>query len=87
MPTTQSAVRFQFAGVDAHIDPANRTVFMIISGEYDGTRRGDVGIAPYEHDGSAGGNYAAAVSLDGSWAMTMAMKITRQPRSSLALSA
>ena len=34
-----------FVGGDAHIDPAERTVFTEISGEF------DVGIAPYEHSG------------------------------------
>ena len=33
------------------------------------------------------GAHAADVSLEGSWAMTMAIKMTRQPSSSLALSA
>ena len=34
MPTTQSAVRFQFVGVDAHIDPADRIVFTKVFGEF-----------------------------------------------------
>ena len=34
-------------GVDAHIDPANGTVFTAIFGEFDGAQWGDVGIAPY----------------------------------------
>ena len=36
-----------FVGVDAHIDPAVRTVFTEIYGENDGSQWGDVGIAPY----------------------------------------
>ena len=36
-----------FVGVDAHIDPAERTVFTEISGEFAASQWGDVGIAPY----------------------------------------
>ena len=36
-----------FVGVDAHIDPAGRTVFTEIPGEFENSQRGDVGIAPY----------------------------------------
>ena len=36
-----------FVGVDAHIDPAGRTVFTEIVGEFENSKRGDVGIAPY----------------------------------------
>ena len=38
-------------GVDAHIDPAERTVYTEIPGEFATFSRGDVGIAPYEHSG------------------------------------
>ena len=34
-------------GGDAHIDPAERTVFTEISGEFATSQWGDVGIAPY----------------------------------------
>ena len=37
----------KFVGVDAHIDPAVKTVFTKIQCEFDGAPRGDVGIAPY----------------------------------------
>ena len=36
-----------FVGVDAHIDPAERTVFTEISGEFAASQWGDVGISPY----------------------------------------
>ena len=42
-----------FVGVEAHIDPAGCTDFTEISGEFDGTQWGDVGIAPYEKEGLA----------------------------------
>ena len=34
-------------GADAHIGPADRTVFTAIFGESDGFQWGDVGIDPY----------------------------------------
>ena len=34
-------------GVDAHIDPADCTVFTVICGEFATSRRADVGIGPY----------------------------------------
>ena len=34
MPAIQSAVRFKFVGVDAHIDPAVQTILTIILGEF-----------------------------------------------------
>ena len=40
-------------GVDAHIDPAERTVYTEIPSEFATFSRGDVGIAPYEHSGEA----------------------------------
>ena len=36
-----------FVGGDAHIDPAERTVFTEISGEFATSQWGDVGIVPY----------------------------------------
>ena len=36
-----------FVGVDAHIDPANKTDFTQLQCEFDGAQWGDVGIAPY----------------------------------------
>ena len=40
-----------FVGVDAHIDPAERTVFTEISGEFATSQWGDVGIDPLRKDG------------------------------------
>ena len=39
--------RKSFVGVDAHIDPADCTVFTVICGEFATSRRADVGIGPY----------------------------------------
>ena len=39
-------MRFNFVGVDAHIDPAAETVFTEICGEFEAARD-DVGIVPY----------------------------------------
>lgn len=40
-------------GVDAHIDPANKTDFTQLQCEFDGAQWGDVGIAPYEQPAGA----------------------------------
>ena len=40
-------MRTSFVGVDAHIDPADCTVFTVICGECATSRRADVGIGPY----------------------------------------
>ena len=44
---TSDAVRTSFVGVDAHIDPADCTVFTEIYGEFVTAQRADVGIGPY----------------------------------------
>ena len=38
---------FIFVGADAHIGPAERTVFSVIFGEFVTSQWADVGIAPY----------------------------------------
>ena len=40
-------MRTSFVGVDAHIDPADCTVFTEIYGEFVTAQRADVGIGPY----------------------------------------
>ena len=40
-------IRNQAVGVDAHIDPAERSNYTVIFGEFVTFLRGDVGIAPY----------------------------------------
>ena len=37
----------RFVGVDAHIDPAERTLFTEIYGKFATSQRADVGIGPY----------------------------------------
>ncbi len=39
----------RFVGVDAHIDPAECTVFTKIFGKFVTSQRADVGIGPYNH--------------------------------------
>jgi hypothetical protein len=38
----------RFVGVDAHIDPAERTLFAEIYGKFATSQRADVGIGPYK---------------------------------------
>ena len=57
-----------FVGVDTHIDPAERTVFTEISGEFATSQWGDVGIAPYAKIGSRQifrGSFGAAHRVSG----------------------
>ena len=49
---TLRAARFAFVGADAHIGPADCTVFQKIFGEFVDVKWGDVGIAPYAKIGS-----------------------------------
>ena len=45
------AISHLSVGVDAHIDPAERTVFAGILGEFAVSQRADVGIGPYKRMG------------------------------------
>ena len=46
-PTSFFGASGRFVGVDAHIDPAERTLFTEIYGKFATSQRADVGIGPY----------------------------------------